>query len=175
MITWSHAPRTPNATAKDVKDYIFKSTGILMTSKSVISLLKALGFKWRRLLNGYYLKKSMEPWVLGHRNLVVEVLEYLDQHPNWFKVFYQDESAFRTHITQQYGTQPAIIIPCSYAEVLMGFLYIHPGWVSEDNPFHQYDMRVRPGRVLDGTYLLYWLKITNGPFCFVIIRTIQGD
>ena len=45
VIKWSHADHTSNATAADVKDYIFKSTNIHMTTKSVISLLKALGFK----------------------------------------------------------------------------------------------------------------------------------
>jgi hypothetical protein len=123
MFEWSHADRTPNATAKDLKEYIYESTNTLMTNKSVISLLKALGFKWRRLINGYYLKKSMEPWVLEHRNLVIEVLEYLDEHNDWFKVFYQDESAFRTHVTQPYGTQPTSITLCSYAIVFLLILY----------------------------------------------------
>ena len=104
VIKWSHADHTSNATAADVKDYIFESTNVHMTTKSVVSLLKALGFKWKLLLNGYYFKKAMEPWVIEHRKGVIEVLEYFEEHPGWFQVYYQDEAAFRTHVTQKYST-----------------------------------------------------------------------
>ena len=70
----------------------------------------------------------MEPWVIEHRKGVIEVLEYFEEHPGWFQVYYQDEAAFRTHVTQKYGTQPVNIDGYEFVIVLIHLFHTQLGF-----------------------------------------------
>ena len=118
---WSHASKEPNMTATKLKEHIYETTSIVITNRACCRLLKELGFCWKTLLPGYYFAKAMDPWVILHRTKVIEVLEYMITHPNWFQLFYQDECAFRTNIYQNKGVTPclSIVILTSYSPYLL--------------------------------------------------------
>lgn len=119
---WSHPTGKENMTAASFLDYIFEEFGVELSIEQSRLLLHELGYSWKKLKIGYYMKKAKEPWVVSHRLEVVQLLTYFINHHDLFVVFYQDESPFRKNIYQNFA------------------------WCSDSIPEHQYDARQKPGQ-----------------------------
>lgn len=94
------------------------------------ALLRALGFAWKPLKQGYYQKRGSQPWAHAHRKKAIPWLEYAESRPELFVVLYWDEAGMRKRVYQNCawvaeGPDPA---------------------TGEDLPDHTYDERRETGK-----------------------------
>jgi len=73
----SHPTGEPNMAAADFLEYVFTTSGVELDVKQGRQLLRELGFKWKKLKKGYYVKKMKEEWVRKHRKDVVPLIEVI--------------------------------------------------------------------------------------------------
>ena len=117
----SHAANKQNLTRGMLVDHLEDTYGIRLSKKSCGKLLKGLSYSWKKMRGGYYKKKARAEWVVAHRHHVCLVLDFLHRHDDVFSIWYQDESAFRKNMYQDFA------------------------WVKDGDDDHGYDERRRPG------------------------------
>jgi len=96
---------------------VFQLSGL--PKKAVSSILKEkVGYVYNKVLNGYYLKKSILPDVIHHRQWYCELLQYFLSSEHYVVLFH-DEAQLRIH------------------------QYPRGAWVDASDPLSKYDKRLK--------------------------------
>jgi len=99
----SHAENKPNLTRGMLVDHVEDTYGVRLSKKKCGRLLNNLGYSWKKMRGGYYKKKAKAEWVIAHRHHICLVLDFLHRHDEVFSIWYQDESAFRKNMYQEFA------------------------------------------------------------------------
>lgn len=98
----------PNLTASILANHINElqldaTADELMNVDEARAFLRHLGYNWMRLKNGYYVRKTMEPKVIRHRDQYVVAMEALYSRPDLFELICTDEAGFRVNYVESWG------------------------------------------------------------------------
>lgn len=99
----------PNLTADILAEHINSELKLSccedepMTKSEARALLNYLGYSWKKLKNGYYARKTLEPRVVKHRDEYIVAMEAMYSRPDLFHLICTDESGFRVNFVEQWG------------------------------------------------------------------------
>ncbi len=92
-----------NLTAKMLGVYLSPKCGWAVHHKDARSLLHFLGYKYKKLKNGYYVRRMLDEDVVQHRDLVIVLTEMYYTYPHLFRLVSMDETGVRCLRYEGYG------------------------------------------------------------------------
>jgi hypothetical protein len=92
-----------NLTAKILAVHLSPTCGWTVHHKDARSLLHFLGYKYKKLKNGYYMHRMMDEDVVKHRDVVIVMTEMYYTYPHLFRLVCMDETGVRCLRYEGYG------------------------------------------------------------------------